>query len=65
MSFLKNSKPSYFYVGCEGVAKNRVQFQKHKLKNILQDYDENLTEVQNMLNNGYEQMFDIVVNVCS
>lgn len=37
---------------------SRIQFQKHKLKNILEHFDANLSETQNMLNHGYRQIFD-------
>ena len=36
----------------------RIKFQKHKLKNILEKFDEKLSEAQNMANNGYNRIFD-------
>ena len=52
------SKPNYFYV--RGIEKyNRYQCQKHKLKNILGEcFDENLTETENMIFNGFSKVFD-------
>ncbi len=35
-----------------------VQFQKHKLKDKIDIYDSELTEYQNMLNNGYDRIWD-------
>ena len=59
LGFLKitDSKPNYFYV--KGLKRmSRLLFQKHKLSKILEKYDENLTEVENMINNGYNRIFD-------
>ena len=57
-SFIEISKPSYFYV--RGVEKySRYQCQKHKLKNILGDnFDEELSETENMFFNGFYKMYD-------
>lgn len=51
------STPAYFYVK-RGIRYSRMSFQKHRLKNILPIFDEHLTEVQNMRNNGYDRIFD-------
>jgi len=37
---------------------NRMNFQKHKLKNKIQNFNEELTEYENMLNNGYDRIWD-------
>lgn len=37
---------------------SRVKFQKHKLKELLQKFDETLTEEQNMYANGYWKIWD-------
>ena len=54
------TNPNYFYFKEDDLYKLyfRVTFQKYKLKNLLDVYDENLTETQNMFNNGYRQIFD-------
>ena len=57
MTKLNDSKPSYFYV-IDGELKNRVNFQKHKLKDILPIFDEKLTEVENMKANGFYRIWD-------
>jgi hypothetical protein len=41
-----------------GVEYNRVQFQKHKLKNKLEIFDISLSESQNMFLNGYRKLYD-------
>lgn len=51
------SKPNYIYFKGSKIY-NRIKFQKHKLKNIFENYDETLTEYENMLNNGYDRVFD-------
>ena len=33
-------------------------FQKHKLKDKLENFDSDLTEVENMINNGYNRIYD-------
>ena len=51
--------PNYFYFKAnEGILYNRIQFQKHKLKNKLVIFDPQLSEPQNMFNNGYLRIFD-------
>ena len=55
------SSPNYWY--WKGKMNNltlesRVKYQKHKLKNILEHFDESKSEVQNMKDNGYKRIFD-------
>ena len=53
------SKPNYFYFDKkEYRLHSRIRFQKHKLKDVLKDYDKNKSEYQNMLNNNYLRVFD-------
>ena len=53
----RESQPGYNYY--KGKSKyNRLNFQKHKLKNLLENFDENLSEWENMKNNGYKKLFD-------
>ena len=40
------------------IRENRMKFQKHKLKNLLENFDGNLTEYENMQLNGYDKIFD-------
>lgn len=52
------TSPGYFWV--EGGVKihNRINFQKHKLKSILENYNEDLSEAENMFNNKYRRLWD-------
>ena len=51
------TEPNYWYIN-NGIIENRMKYQKHKLPNLLESYDENLTEVENMRNNGYTRIWD-------
>lgn len=56
---LKNtSKPNYFYFLNKSKMYSRNEFQKHKLKDKLSVFDESLSEVQNMYNNGFRRIWD-------
>lgn len=60
------TKPSYVYVQNSHVL-SRYQCQKHKLKDILADYDPNLSESDNMLRNRWLKIYDcgnIKVHYC-
>lgn len=59
--YLNTSSPNYFYYHMSDKScklKSRVQFQKHKLKKILEEFDPNLTEALNMFNHGYRRIWD-------
>jgi hypothetical protein len=51
------SKPNYHYKKDVAIF-SRIKFQKHKLAKILTNFDSNLTEFENMSNNGYIKFFD-------
>lgn len=53
------SKPNYFYIpkGCN-IRESRIKYQKHKLNKILKSFDKNLSEKDNMFNNGYRIIYD-------
>jgi len=54
------TKPNYWYFNkndCLNVY-SRIKFQKHKLKKLLPIFDENLTEWENMQNNGWNRFWD-------
>ncbi len=57
MELIGEAKPNYFYTK-RYKRYSRVKFQKHKLKNILETFDEEKTEVENVLNNGYDIIHD-------
>ena len=56
------TKPNYYYFKNNGndiyYLLNRIQFQKHKLKDKLKIFNPNLSEYENMLNNNYLRIFD-------
>lgn len=51
------SRPNYFY-NKGGKIYSRLGFQKHKLKDLLDKFDDSLSEYDNMLNNGYDKIYD-------
>lgn len=52
------SKPNYFYFRNDLKRYHRVTFQKHKLKNKLNSFDPDKTEVENMTENGWRRIWD-------
>jgi len=52
------SKPNYFYMKDYLIRESRLKYQKHKLESILEQYDPNLTEWQNMQLNKYDRIWD-------
>ena len=55
---LGQSKPNYFYTKNHKIRENRLKYQKHKLELILEQYDPNLTEWQNMQLNQFDRIWD-------
>lgn len=55
----KISNPNYVYVR-KGLVYSRYECQKHKLKDLLgeENFDENLSEYENMTNNNFLRIFD-------
>lgn len=51
------SAAAYWYVKDQR-RYSRVLFQKHKLKDLLDQFDPNKSEQKNMLDNGYDMIFD-------
>lgn len=62
MEFSKITPPSYFYFKNNKVY-SRFQCQKHKLSKLLNNFDENLSESENMENNGFRKIYDCGNNV--
>lgn len=57
--YLTSTEPNYFYFKVnENILHNRIQFQKHKLKDLLENYNPQLSETENMYNNNYRKIFD-------
>ena len=48
----------FYFKANEGILYSRFKFQKHKLKNILENFDKNLTAEQNMFLNKYRKIYD-------
>lgn len=59
MKLLRVSKPNYYYFRLnEKILYSRVKFQKHKLDNLLENFDSDLTEAENMFNHGFRRIWD-------
>jgi hypothetical protein len=59
-TLINESKLNYFYFkedNCSDLF-SRVQFQKHKLKDKLEFFDETKTEWENMIENKYNRIWD-------
>lgn len=53
------TEPNYrYYSNCATHTISRNQAMKHKLHKILENFDENLTEKENMANHGWVRVFD-------
>ena len=58
MYFDHISKPDYKYFNASRKLESRLKYQKHKLKDLLKNFDPNKTEYENMRDNGYFRIFD-------
>jgi len=54
---IRNSKPNYFYI-VSGSLKSRIQYQKHNLPDKLLIFNPELSEADNMEENGFYRIFD-------
>jgi len=60
----EKTNPDYFYIKeRRPVRYSRNKFQKHKLEKILENYNSELSEYENMLNNNYYRIWDCGNNV--
>lgn len=58
-TYVESTAPNYRYLDPQtNITYNRIHFQKHKLPNLLENFDPNLSETKNMLNNGFKKIFD-------
>ncbi len=57
--YVKDTAPNYWYSKkyCPELF-SRVKFQKHKLKTLLETFDPLKTEFENMLDNGWDRIWD-------
>lgn len=60
MNFIHNSTPNYFYINPSNpmILESRVKYQKHKLHRMLEFYDPQKSEVDNMFLNGFRRIWD-------
>lgn len=56
-TYLKTSQPSYAYRKREKLY-SRLKFQKHKLPGQLENFDNEISEWENMKNNGWDRIWD-------
>lgn len=52
------SEPAYYYTKNYTIFENRLKYQKHKLEKLLDGYNSEFTEWQNMQNNGFDRIWD-------
>ena len=53
-----DSIPNHFYFKNNKVRESRQKYQKHKLYDVLENYQEELSANDNMKNNGYNKIWD-------
>lgn len=64
--FIRETAPNYWYFKKNVVQlHSRQKFQKHKLSTLLETYNPEMTEYQNMKINGYDRIWDCGSNVYS
>ncbi len=56
--FKYNSQPNFWYFRNSNDVYSRQQYQKYKLSNKLDNYDDSKTAYYNMLNNGFNRIWD-------
>lgn len=57
--FSHNSTPNYWYFKLPDIILySRIKFQKHKLKDLLENFNNDISEIENMYNNNYRRIFD-------
>lgn len=58
-NFVKHTSPGYsVIINKYKDLRHRIGFQKHKLSKILKDFDPLKTEWENLVNNGYDRIWD-------
>lgn len=57
-TFIEKTSPNYFYTKDYTHFESRFKYQKHKLSKYLENYDSKKTEYENMVNHGYDRMWD-------
>lgn len=59
----KDSTPNYFYTKDYKSLFSRVKYQKHRLSKLLENFDPELTEWENMSRNGFDRIWDAGMRV--
>lgn len=54
---VNRTSPNYFYFK-RSILESRNKYQKHRLSKKLETFDNNLTEAENMFNNGFNRIWD-------
>ena len=57
MKYITLTQPGYFYLR-KGKRINRINYQKHKLENLLENFNQDLSEWENMKSNGFDRIWD-------
>jgi len=52
------SGPNYWYFEKDYILRHRSRYQKHKLGDVLSNFDDGLSEFENMVNNGWNRIWD-------
>ena len=57
---ISDGSPNYWYFSNSNgiIRESRIKYQKHKLPKLLETFDPNKSEVENMRMNGYHRIFD-------
>jgi hypothetical protein len=58
----KSTEPGYYWTDGYTIW-SRTKFQKHKLHALLPNFNDSLSEAENMFINGYRRLWDCGVNV--
>ncbi len=56
--FLNHSNPNYYYTKDYIILESRLKYQKHKLTSLLENFDPDISEWENMQLNGYDRVWD-------
>lgn len=57
-TYINTSSPNYFYTKDYMNLESRIKYQKHKLHKLINDFNSELSEWENMKNNGFDRIWD-------
>lgn len=60
---LRSTRPAYHYTMACDELESRIRYQKHKLPDILENFNPALSEWENMKNHGYRRVWDCGTDV--